>query len=132
MKTNQNKVAIVTGSSRGIGAAVAKRLALDGFAVVVNSAGRAADEEKVAQEIGTAGGQAITVKADVSIPAEMATLFDKTEEAFGGVDVIVNNAGVMQPGLVPLADTWCPRAMLLRLEKHLLSLNSDLGKNHVM
>ncbi len=105
MKTNQNKVAIVTGSSRGIGAAVAKRLALDGFSVVVNYAGRAADAEKVAQEIRTAGGQVIAVKADVSIPADVAILFDKAEEAFGGVDVIVNNAGIMQPGLVPLADT---------------------------
>jgi 3-oxoacyl-[acyl-carrier protein] reductase len=105
MKTNQNKVAIVTGSSRGIGAAVAKRLALDGFSVVVNYAGRAADAEKIVQEIRTAGGQAIAVKADVSTPAEIAILFDKAEEAFGGVDVIVNNAGIMQPGLVPLADT---------------------------
>jgi 3-oxoacyl-[acyl-carrier protein] reductase len=105
MKTNQNKTAIVTGSSRGIGAAVAKRLALDGFSVVVNYAGRAADAENVVQEIRTAGGQAIAVKADVSIPTEIALLFDRAEEAFGGVDVIVNNAGIMQPGLVPLADT---------------------------
>jgi len=105
MKTNQTKVAIVTGSSRGIGAAVAKRLASDGFSVVVNYAGRAADAEKVAQEILAAGGQAITVKADVSVPTEVASLFDRAEEAFGGVDVIVNNAGIMQPGLVPLADT---------------------------
>ena len=105
MKTNQNKVAIVTGSSRGIGAAVAKRLALDGFSVVVNYAGRAADAEKVVQEILSASGQAIAVKADVSVPTEVASLFDKAEEAFGGVDVIVNNAGIIQPGLVPLADT---------------------------
>lgn len=105
MKTNQDKVAIVTGSSRGIGAAIAKRLAADGFAVVVNYAGRAADAEKVVKEIETAGGRAIAVQADVSVPAQAATLFDKAEEAFGGVDIIVNNAGIMQPGLVPVANT---------------------------
>ena len=105
MKTNSTKVAIVTGSSRGIGAAIAKRLASDGLAVVVNYAGRVADAEKVVQEIQAAGGQAVAVKADVSVPAEVATLFDKAEEAFGGVDVVVNNAGIMQQGLVPLADT---------------------------
>src|SRR5262245_17191056 len=105
MKTNQDKVAIVTGSSRGIGAAIAKRLAADGFAVVVNYAGRAADAEKVVKEIETAGGQAIAVQADVSVPSQAATLFDKAEAAFGGVDVVINNAGIMQPGLVPVANT---------------------------
>ena len=105
MSSNQNKVAIVTGSSRGIGAAIAKRLASDGMLVVVNYAGRAADADKVVQEIEAAGGAAIAVKADVSSPAEMTALFHAAEKAFGGVDVVVNNAGVMQPGLVPLADT---------------------------
>lgn len=105
MKTSPRKVALVTGSSRGIGAAVAKRLALDGFAVVVNYAGRVADAEKVVLEIEAAGGQAIAVKADVSNLAEVTALFDQVEQAFGGLDVIINNAGVMQPGLVSLADT---------------------------
>jgi 3-oxoacyl-[acyl-carrier protein] reductase len=105
MQSNQNKTAIVTGSSRGIGAAVAKRLALDGFSIVVNYAGRAADAEKVVEDIRTAEGKAIAVQADVSVAAEVATLFEKAEESFGGVDVIVNNAGIMQPGLVPLVDT---------------------------
>ena len=72
---------------------------------MVNYAGRVADAEKVVQEIQAAGGHAVAVKADVSVPAEVATLFDKAEEAFGGVDVVVNNAGIMQQGLVPLADT---------------------------
>jgi 3-oxoacyl-[acyl-carrier protein] reductase len=103
--TTSPKVAIVTGSSRGIGAAVAKRLASDGFSVVVNYAGRAEDASKVVQEIQTAGGRAIAIKADVSSSAEVAALFEQTEAAFGGVDVIVNNAGIMQPGLVALADT---------------------------
>lgn len=100
-----NKVAIVTGSSRGIGAAIATRLASDGMAIVVNYAGRVADAEKVVLEIETGGGKAIAVKADVSSPREMASLFAEAEKAFGGVDVVVNNAGVIQPGLVPLADT---------------------------
>ncbi len=99
----ETKVAIVTGSSRGIGAAIARRLAADGLAVVVNFAGRAADAEKVAGEIGTGGGKAIAVKADVSRSSEVSELFEKAIAAFGGVDVLVNNAGVMPPGLVPLA-----------------------------
>ena len=83
MKTNQSKVAIVTGSSRGIGTAIAKRLASDGLAVIVNYAGHAADAENVVQEIRAAGRRAVAVKADVSVPAEVAALFDKAE-SFGG------------------------------------------------
>jgi 3-oxoacyl-[acyl-carrier protein] reductase len=107
MKNNESnpKVAIVTGSSRGIGAAIAKRLAADGFAVVVNYAGRAADANNVVQEIQNAGGHATAIQADVSNAAEVAAMFDQTETVFGGVDVLVNNAGIMQPGLVPLAET---------------------------
>ncbi|MDC0721602.1 SDR family oxidoreductase [Nannocystis bainbridge] len=99
------RVAIVTGSSRGIGAAVARRLAADGFAVVVNYAGRVADAEHVVGEIVAAGGRAIAVQADVADPAAVGRLFDRAEAEFGGVDVVVNNAGVIQPGLVPLVDT---------------------------
>jgi NAD(P)-dependent dehydrogenase (short-subunit alcohol dehydrogenase family) len=81
MKTNQSKVAIVTGSSRGIGAAIAKRLASDGLAVIVNYAGHAADAENVVQEIRAAGGRAVAVKADVSVPAEVAELSTKRKKA---------------------------------------------------
>jgi 3-oxoacyl-[acyl-carrier protein] reductase len=102
MKTNQSKVAIVTGSSRGIGTAIAKRLASDGLAVIVKYAGHAADAKNVVQEIRGAGGRAM---ADPSVPAEVAALFDKAEESFGGIDIIVNNAGIMQQGLVSVADT---------------------------
>jgi 3-oxoacyl-[acyl-carrier protein] reductase len=105
MSTPSNKVAIVTGSSRGIGAAIAKRLASEGFSIVVNYAGRATDADQVVAEIQSAGGQAIAVKADVADVAEVTTLFDSAEQAFGGIDVLVNNAGVIQPGLVPLTDT---------------------------
>ncbi len=105
MKTNESKVAIVTGSSRGIGAAIAKRLAFDGFAVIVNYAGHAADAENVVKEIRAAGGRAVAVKADVPVAAEVAAFFDKAEERFGGIDIIVNNAGIMQQGLVSVSDT---------------------------
>jgi 3-oxoacyl-[acyl-carrier protein] reductase len=105
MKTTSGKVAIVTGASRGIGAAIARRLAADGFSLVVNYAGRAADAAKVVEEIEAAGGKAIAVQADVSVPEQVGTLFDQAEEAFGGVDVVINNAGIMQPGLVPLAES---------------------------
>ncbi|HSJ01673.1 MAG TPA: SDR family oxidoreductase, partial [Verrucomicrobium sp.] len=84
---------------------IAKRLAADGFSVVINYAGRAADADTVVQEISATGGQAIAVQADVAKAEDVARLFDAAEAQFGGVDAIVNNAGVMQPGLVNLADT---------------------------
>ncbi|MGB7193139.1 MAG: SDR family oxidoreductase [Collimonas pratensis] len=93
---NANKqVAIVTGSSRGIGAAVALRLARDGFAVIVNYAGSAAAAEALAQQLLKQGGQALAVQADVSDAAAVRAMFDAAEQAFGGVDVLVNNAGIM-------------------------------------
>ena len=102
---NQGKVAIVTGASRGIGAAVARRLASERFAVIINYAGRAADANAVVDDIRSNGGRAEAIQADVSSPAQVEALFDKTETLFGGVDILVNNAGVMQQGLVSLSDT---------------------------
>ncbi|MCA8032359.1 SDR family oxidoreductase [Burkholderia arboris] len=89
------KVALVTGSSRGIGAEIAIRLARDGFKVVVNYASSAAPAEEVAATIRESGGDALLVKADIADPAATIAMFDATEKAFGRVDVVVNSAGVM-------------------------------------
>jgi 3-oxoacyl-[acyl-carrier protein] reductase len=99
----EKKVAIVTGGSRGIGAAIAQRLARDGFTVVINYSGKTAEAEALAGRIEKEGGCAITAQADVTDPAAVARLFDAAEAAFGGVDVLVNNAGIMR--LAKLADS---------------------------
>ncbi|MCY1165371.1 3-oxoacyl-[acyl-carrier-protein] reductase FabG [compost metagenome] len=99
------QVALVTGASRGIGAAIARRLANDGYKVVVNYAGKADEARAVVQSIESAGGQAIAVQADVADAAAVRSLFDQAVQAFGRVDVLVNNAGIMPPTLPHLADT---------------------------
>lgn len=101
----QGRVAIVTGSSRGIGAEIARRLARDGHAVIVNYAGSREEAESVVKAIKDAGGKAMSVQADVSDPLAARRLFDDAEKAFGKVDVLVNNAGVMPPSLPTLGDT---------------------------
>ncbi|HEX5658680.1 MAG TPA: SDR family oxidoreductase [Polyangiales bacterium] len=98
--TQTERAAIVTGGSRGIGAAIARRLAHDGFAVTVNYARDRAGAEAVVQAIEHSGGRAIAVRADIAAADAIEALFDATEQTFGGVDVLVNNAGVMQ--LAPL------------------------------
>jgi len=90
-----SKVAIVTGASRGIGREIAKRLAKDGFLVVVNYAGNAASAEQTATEIEGAGGKAITLKANVSDESEVTHLFEHTKTTLGQIDVVVHNAGIM-------------------------------------
>jgi 3-oxoacyl-[acyl-carrier protein] reductase len=105
MDTNLGKVAIVTGASRGIGRAIALRLAQDNIAVVVNYAHRASDAEAVVQAIEAAGGRAIAVQGDVANASDCARLFDAAEAEYGGVDIVINNAGVIQPGTTMLADT---------------------------
>jgi 3-oxoacyl-[acyl-carrier protein] reductase len=89
------KVAVVTGASKGIGAAVAKRLAQDGANVVVNYATSREGAEKVVAEITSAGGKAIAVGASVAKEAEIEHLFAQARETFGKVDILVNNAGSM-------------------------------------
>jgi len=102
MTNETNKVAIVTGASRGIGAAVAERLAGDGFTVVINYSSDAKAAETLARNIESKGGRALTAKADVSDASAVRGMFDATEAAFGGVDVLVNNAGIMK--LATIAD----------------------------
>ncbi|HEX6360019.1 SDR family oxidoreductase [Actinophytocola sp.] len=97
------RVAIVTGGSRGIGRETVSRLAADGFAVVVGYAGRAADADAAVDEVTAKGGRAVAVQADVADEQAIATLFDRAEQEFGGVDVVVNAAGVMNDP-TPLAE----------------------------
>jgi 3-oxoacyl-[acyl-carrier protein] reductase len=103
MTNETNKIAIVTGASRGIGAAVAERLASDGFTVVINYSGDTKSAEALARKIEGKGGRALTAMADVSDPNAVRSMFDAAEAAFGGVDVLVNNAGIMK--LATIADS---------------------------
>ena len=89
------RVAIVTGGSGGIGTAVSRRLAEQGMTVVVHYAGRAEQAEKVAAGITAAGGTAAALPGDVADPEQMTALFDTAEQRFGGIDVVVNTAGIM-------------------------------------
>ncbi|HEY0685480.1 MAG TPA: SDR family oxidoreductase [Steroidobacter sp.] len=95
MATSPSRTAIVTGSSRGIGAAIAERLATDGFNVIINYSGKADDADALTAKIVAAGGRAIAVQGDVADPAAIKNLFDRAEAEFGGIDVLVNNAGIM-------------------------------------
>ena len=103
MANKINKVAIVTGASRGIGAAVAERLADDGLTVVINYSGDVKSAEALARKIEAKGGRALTARADVSDVNAVREMFDAAEAAFGGVDVLVNNAGIMK--LAKIADS---------------------------
>ncbi len=104
MSTETSRAAIVTGGSRGIGRAIALRLAADGFAVVVNYAGDAASAQATVSDIEAVGGRAIAVKADVAQPQEVANLFAEAKQAFGRLDVVVNSAGVMATVSIDVAN----------------------------
>ena len=94
MQKLANKIAVVTGASKGIGASIAKHLAAAGATVVVNYASSREGAEKVVAQIVAAGGRAMAVQASVAIEAEVAQLFAQTKQAYGRVDILVNNAGV--------------------------------------
>jgi 3-oxoacyl-[acyl-carrier protein] reductase len=91
----KGRVALVTGASKGIGAATALELAKNGAAVIVNYHGNASAADKVVADIKAGGGQAISVKADVSLEQDVVRLFDEGIAAFGKIDILVNNAGIM-------------------------------------
>ena len=100
MNSENTKAAIVTGGSRGIGRAIAIRLAKDGFAVVVNYAGNVGKAQETVSEIERAAGKAAAVQGDISNPQDVLALFEFAQKTFGRVDVVVNNAGVMPMSLI--------------------------------
>ena len=102
MTQQTGKVALITGASRGIGALLAERLAGDGFTVVVNYAGSTKSAEDVVRKIKAAGGNAHTSQADVSSPTAVVRMFDSAEAAFGGLDAVINCAGILK--LAKIAD----------------------------
>jgi len=101
-KKLSGKVAVVTGASKGIGAAIAKQLAAEGAAVVVNYSSSKAGADKVVSAISSGGGKAIAVQADLAKKADVAALFAETKKAFGRLDILINNAGIYE--FSPLAD----------------------------
>lgn len=100
MRRLENRVALVTGASRGIGAAVATRLAAEGARVAINYAGRAEAAADVVARIEAAGGQAVALQGDVSDSGSCAALVSAVIEQFGALDVLVNNAGITRDGLL--------------------------------
>ncbi|TVT39325.1 SDR family oxidoreductase [Hymenobacter setariae] len=95
MQVLAQKIILITGASRGIGAAIARQLAAAGASVIINYAGRQAEADQTVQTIRAAGGEALAVRADVSQPAQVARLFEESLAHYGHLDGLVNNAGIM-------------------------------------
>src|SRR6202035_1909908 len=104
MSSLAGKIAIVTGGSRGIGAAIATRLAADGAAVVVNYLSHQAEANNIVQEVVQAGGKGIAIQADVSKTEDVRLLFNEVVERFEGLDMLINNAGATHIRPMPIAD----------------------------
>ena len=100
MSQETQKAVIVTGASRGIGQAIAGRLAQDGYAVVVNYASNESAANSVVADIQDAGGKAKAIKGDISNPNAVQNLFKETKEAFGRINAVVTNGGIMKNGLI--------------------------------
>ena len=104
MNSQTHRTALITGASRGIGAAIAKRLAADGHTVLVNYVSNAAAADTVVRENEAAGGKAIAMQGDVADPAAVIDLFDAAEASFGGIDILINNAGILKLGALGESD----------------------------
>ncbi len=104
MNSLKGRIAIVTGSSRGIGKAIATRFAAEGASVIINFMTGAKEAEAVVEEIARQGGSAAAVQADASTPGGVAALFDAAEKKFGPVSVLVNNAGISLHKLIPISE----------------------------
>jgi len=122
------KTALVTGASKGIGAGIAKELAAEGAAVVVNYASDRVGAVAVVDEIIATGGRAIAIQADVAKSAEVARLFERAKEAFGVLDILVNNAGVYQAmPVAELTEDEFHREINVNLLGPLLVIRESLG-----
>jgi 3-oxoacyl-[acyl-carrier protein] reductase len=127
MSNLQDKTALVTGASKGIGAGIAKELAASGAAVVVNYATDRNGADAVVTTITSAGGRAVAIPGDVSKAGDVARLFEQMKAAFGTLDVLVNNAGVYRPmPLVEFADEEFHREINTNLFGPLLTIRESL------
>jgi 3-oxoacyl-[acyl-carrier protein] reductase len=129
MRALEGKVALVTGAARGIGAAIAERLAADGAAVAINYSTSEADARRVAERIHADGGRAETLRADVSDPEQAKGLVDATVEQFGRIDILVNNAGTSSFAPIGMVDRTQVRSQFaLNVDGPIFTTQAALGR----